>query len=105
MAWAFGRLQTEGLPCSVFRFHLRELAEGNAPRGFVKNLSQGRSAECLLNHRKSIVQPAVERTESKTVRGQAQRTGSDPLNWVHSIHDFKNRQGLRPFGQRHAAAQ
>jgi hypothetical protein len=105
MAWAFGRLQSEGLLCSVFRFHLRELTEGNAPRGLVKNLGQGRSAECLFNHRKGIVEPAMERTEAKAVRGQAQRTGFDPLNGLHGVNDLKNRQILGLLGERHAAPQ
>ena len=105
MAWPLGRLQSEGLPGNGFRFRLRELAERHAPRGLVKNLSQRRSAEGLLYHGQGIVEPAMERTEAKAVRGQTQRTGFDPLNWLHSIDDFKNRQIRGLLGERHAAAQ
>lgn len=105
MAWPFGRLQSEGLPGSGFRFHLRELAERHAPRGLVKNVGQGRSAECLFNHGKGIVEPAMKRTEAKAVRGQTQRTSFDPLNGLHGINNFKNRQIRGLLGERHAAAQ
>ena len=63
------------------------LAEGPAAVRIGQELGQGGGLECQLHLGDGLVQPLVERTQTRVVAGDAQGAGLDAADGIDRVHD------------------